>query len=125
MKKVALVLMSMALVGCGAGGGEGGEEPDGAALFASPVLGDRPGCVTCHSREPDRVLVGPSLAGIAGVAATRVPGLSAEEYLRESIIDPDAFVVPGFEAGRMPSVWSEVLTGAEIEALVDYLETLR
>ncbi len=125
-KLVAHLVLALSLAGCGSSGAvDDGEGPDGAALFASPVLGDRPGCLTCHSREPDRVLVGPSLAGIADVAATRRPGMSAEEYLRESIVEPDAYVVEGFDPGRMPAVWAEVLTLAEVEALIDYLETLR
>ena len=80
--------------------------------------------MTCHSLEPDRVVVGPSLAGIGEQAATRVPGQSAREYLRTSIVMPDSYVVEGFDPGRMPSNWAAVLTEAEIDALVDYLEGL-
>ena len=57
-------------------------------------------------------------------AATRVPGQSAGEYLRTSIVMPDSHVVEGFAPGRMPSNWAEVLTEAEIDALIDYLEGL-
>lgn len=99
--------------------------PDGEALFSATVLEGRAGCVTCHSRTPDHVLVGPSLSGIGVVAGSRVPGMSGAEYLRASILDPDAHVVEGFAAGRMPDVWSEVLSESEIDALVVYMEGLR
>ena len=74
--------------------------------------------------EPGVVLVGPSFDGIATRAAGRVPGLSAEEYLRESILDPDAYVVDGFPAGQMLQNFSELLTEEEIDSLVAFLLTL-
>ena len=44
------------------------------------------GCEVCHSLAPDRVLVGPSLAGVGSTAGGRVPGMGADEYLRQSIL---------------------------------------
>jgi cytochrome c551/c552 len=95
--------------------------PDGAELFSSKVLGGQAGCVTCHSLEPDRVLVGPSLAGLGQRAGETVPGQSGREYIRTSIVAPGAHVVAGFDDGRMPSNWGEVLTESQVDALVDYL----
>ena len=51
-------------------------------------------------------------------------GQTAAEYLRESIISPSAYVVDGFDDGKMPGDWAEILTDAEIEAVVGYLLTL-
>jgi nitric oxide reductase subunit C len=118
----------VALIAVASCGGDGdvaiaGEEL-GEELFASAVLGGQAGCVTCHSLEPDRVVVGPSLAGIGERAATRVPGQSAADYLRTSIVAPDSYVVEGFDPGRMPSNWGDALKTEEIDALVDYLEGL-
>jgi len=39
---------------------------------------------------------GPSFQGISKRAGDRVPGLSAVEYLRQSIVDPSAYMVEGF-----------------------------
>ena len=58
-------------------------------------------------------------------AGSRVPGLRAEDYLRQSIVEPSAFVVDGFEDGKMPADWEEMLTPEEVEALVAYLLTLQ
>lgn len=121
MKRTILLVALIAVASCG-GDGEAGVA--GEALFASAVLGGQAGCVTCHSLEPDRVVVGPSLAGVGERAGTRVPGQSAREYLRTSIVMPDSHVVEGFASGRMPSNWMDVLTEAEIDAVVDYLESL-
>lgn len=120
----AVVLM-LVVAACGGSTNDGGSAPPGADLFAERVLGSNAGCVTCHSLDPDTVLVGPSLAGIGSRAATRIAGVGADEYLRQSIVDPDTFVVEGFTAGRMPTNWAEELSSAEIDALVAYLAGLR
>lgn len=122
------VVLVLVVVGA-ACGGEGDTavsdaDVDGEALFAERVLEGRPGCITCHSLEPGSVLVGPSLSGLGARAGSTVAGVSAEDYLRESIVDPDAYVVDGYSAGKMPSYWSDVLTDAQIGALVSYLVAL-
>ncbi len=100
------------------------EADAGRSLYFENTLGTNTGCRLCHSLEPGNVLVGPSFAGVASRAATRVPGLSAEEYLRQSIIDPNAYVVEGFPAGQMFSNYAEVLTPEDIDNLVAFLLTL-
>lgn len=87
----------------------------GQAVFANT------GCAACHSLAADTVLVGPSLAGLAARAGETVPGQSAEDYLRESIVDPEAHVVDGFPAHVMPGNFGRRLTTAEIEAVIAYL----
>ena len=88
------------------------------------TLGTNAGCRICHSLDPGLVLIGPSLDGIATRAATRVPGLSAEEYIRQSILDPNAYVVEGFPAGQMLQNFGELLSGEDIDNLVAFLLTL-
>jgi len=119
---VALVLI---VVACGDSGPPvTGAAADGQDLFSRTVLGSNAGCITCHSLKPDVVLVGPSLAAIGRDAADRQPGVTGAGYLRKSIIEPDAYVLDGFDPGRMPQDWEEQLTTAEIDALVEYLLTL-
>lgn len=113
----------LVVTSCSSAGSEGSGGSPGADLFRSGVLGGQAGCSTCHSLTADRVIVGPSLAGVGTRAGQRIPGLSPADYLRESILNPDAFVVDGFDSGRMPSDWGEVLTDAEVVALVDFLLT--
>jgi cytochrome c len=86
-------------------------------------------CTTCHYLQADRgVLVGPNMAGVADRAGSRVPGLSAENYVRQSIVSHDAFVVEGFEEGVMLGIvgedFGEMLSEEDIDALVAYLLTL-
>ena len=55
------------------------------------------GCQACHSLDGGESTFpgerAPTWQGISGRAGDRVPGLSAEEYLRESIVDPAAYSV--------------------------------
>ena len=87
---------------------------NGIILFAK-------NCTGCHSTG-GKTVVGPGLAGVADRAATRVAGLSAEEYLEQSLRKPGAFVVDGFPM-VMPE-WSH-LGNDSIDALVTYLQTLK
>lgn len=123
-----VLVLSLVLAACGGGGGETsavGDVKAGEALFNEAIIVDQPGCNTCHSLTPDTVVVGPSLAGIGTRAETRVSGMSAEDYLRESILHPDNYVVEGFTAGVMVQVWEKTLTPEQVDNVVAYLLTLK
>ncbi len=84
------------------------------------------GCGGCHTIEGlSAGIVGPNQTHIATVAETRIPGMSAEEYIRESILDPSAYVVEGFDDNIMPKTYGEMLTSEEISDLVAFLLSLR
>ncbi len=100
-----------------------GDPKRGEQLFNQTVLGQNAGCMTCHSLEPDVTLVGPSLAGIATRAAERVPGMSAEQYLMQSLMEPDAYVVEGFPSGVMPSY--KDLPEQDLADLIAFMMTLK
>jgi hypothetical protein len=70
------------------------------------------------------VIVGPPLAGVASRAAERLPGLSAEDYLYQSILEPDAFKAPGFEEQSMDPTIGRRLTVEQVDDLVAFLLTL-
>ena len=86
----------------------------------------RNGCGTCHEPGLGNLFraVGPPLDHIGTVAASRRSGLSAEDYLRQSIVDPGAFVVPGYP-DSMPRGLQDRLSGEDLAALVSYLSSLR
>ena len=60
--------------------------------------------------------------GIADRASSRVQGLTAKQYIEQSINDPAAFVVEDFMP-LMPSLRT-TMTDQEFEILVSYLLTL-
>ncbi len=100
-----------------------------------PVQGDdaadlvlNAGCGACHmiGSLGEAHKVGPDLTNIREVAGERVPGLSAVEYVRQSIVDPNAFIVAECPNGPclaniMPRDYGERLTDEQIEAIVNYL----
>ena len=98
----------------------------GKALFNQKHLGKDKviGCVLCHSVEAGQVIIGPSLTGLSLRAAHLVKGETAEHYIRNAIINPDAYIVEGFTPAVMLSNFAEALSKDEIEALVAYLMTL-
>ena len=97
----------------------------GRSLYFETTLGTNAGCRICHSLDPGVTLVGPSFAGVATRAETRVPGLSATDYLKQSIVDPDAYVVEGFPAGQMVPNYLDLLSEEDIDNLVAFLLTLK
>lgn len=130
---VLAVLMALLLVACGGGGDEGadsgstvGNVANGEKLFKQTVIGSAsaPGCITCHSLEPDQVIVGPSQVDVGVRAANRVPGQSAEDYIRESIVDPNTFIVEGFTEGVMYQNYGADLSESDINDIVAYMLTL-
>lgn len=89
------------------------------------------GCMACHSIDGSTIgKVGPSWKGIYG--SERILGkggksaLADEAYLRESITNPSAKVVKGFEKfdTGMP-IYAGILNESQIESLVLYIKSLK
>lgn len=54
-------------------------------------------CIACHSLDSNVFRAGPVLKGISERAGERDPDLSAVEYLQQSILEPSAYIVEGFD----------------------------
>jgi len=81
-------------------------------------------CAQCHALVPDTLVIGPSLAGIATRASTRIEGYTAEEYIEDSILHPKDYVVEGF-TDTMPTNFGRDLTSEELNGVIAYLMTLK
>jgi hypothetical protein len=86
------------------------------------------GCDNCHliGDIGEAGKVGPDLSSIGILAAQRVPGESASDYLRASIVVPEAYLAPDCPngpclAGIMPRDYANRLTAGQIDTLVDFL----
>ncbi len=102
-----------------------GDAANGELLFTGQVSGKYP-CSACHSLQAGQTLVGPTLAGIAATAAAREDGLSAEQYLHESIVQPNTYIVEGFaNPSIMPANFGAQMTKQELADLIAYLITLK
>lgn len=134
---VMFLLFGFALTACGGGGeetadtggdsGAVGDAANGERLFNESIIGaaSAPGCITCHSLEPGVVIVGPSQSDVGARAATAIEGMSAEEYLRQSIVEPNAHLAEGYTADVMYQNFGEELTNSQINDLVAFMLTLK
>jgi mono/diheme cytochrome c family protein len=93
----------------------------GEAIYRKGVTGV-PSCASCHLANGTGL--GPVLNGIAATSGQRVQGLSAPEYLRQSIVEPNAYIVEGYSPGVMFQDYGNALSEEQIDALTTYLLTL-
>lgn len=109
------------------------ELPEGNAA-AGETLATSLGCIACHIAAPTGPAWLPSddQPGIADRAAAYVgsPDYTGnaetpEQYLFESIVLPNDFVVSGFSEGIMPGTYSTSLTDQNMADLIAYLLTLK
>ncbi|MBL9182404.1 MAG: c-type cytochrome [Verrucomicrobiaceae bacterium] len=90
------------------------------------------GCMACHSTDGTLVgKVGPSWKGLFGTERDIAKGMKGkvkadEAYLRESILNPSAKVVKGFEKfdTGMP-IYAGILNDSQIESLILYIKSLK
>jgi cytochrome c oxidase subunit II len=78
------------------------------------------GCGSCHALADAGATaeVGPSLDNLQDEAARA--GQPLEEFIRESIVDPDGYIERGFARGVMPRTYAD-LPDQQLDALVQYL----
>lgn len=102
-----------------------GDVTAGEELFfeALDSIPDSASCSTCHSLDPNNSQWAPTFAGIWTRAEGRVEGLTDVEYLRQSIVDPGAFVVEGSWPFAMPIRYQDVLSHDQINNLIAFLLT--
>jgi len=74
-------------------------EPVGDPERGQEIFEDRnrTRCTQCHTLDGSDIRGGPSLLGISERAGDRIPDLSAVEYLQQSVLEPSAYLVEGFE----------------------------
>lgn len=83
------------------------------------------GCTACHglgTRAPNLLTDEAGTGTIGARCGSRVAGESCEEYLWQSMTEPNAFVVPGYDP-IMPDM-RRLLSEPQIWTLVAYLESL-
>lgn len=82
-------------------------------------------CLSCHTMGEEGALRFPDLGNIGAIAGSRQEGVSDIQYLAESLYDPNAYIVEGFQAG-MPAVHRPPisLNDQEILTVLAYLQSL-
>ena len=120
--------------------GENAAELRGKAVFLTPQFA----CFACHTIESHGIRGGqrgPDLSAVGKAAEARKPGVSAEDYLRESVADPWACFTPLPGSGLvecqaavdsaktypqlMPPGAKERMTAQEFGDLIVFLKSLQ
>ena len=103
----------------GGGGGGGGAAVDAKQLFTS---GDADtgatACATCHT------LADAGAKGQVGPDLDKVLKGKDAAFIKESILEPDKEIAPGFQPGVMPPNFGDTLSAEQVDALVKYLSTV-
>jgi mono/diheme cytochrome c family protein len=86
-----------------------------------PVLATSKGCIGCHSLDPEAVMTGPTWHNVGDHAIIRVATESPAEYIHQSIVNTNDFVVPGYPANIMPANYGEQLSTQELANIIAYL----
>jgi cytochrome c len=131
---VTIVLASaLALSACGTQQAQ----PDAAEQTASPTVpaaADAPPaafaqCRTCHSLEPGRAMIGPSLHGVVGKPAASAPGFAYSNALKASGLTWDEKTLDAWLAGPnklVPGskmIFTGIADAAKRKQVIDYLAT--
>jgi cytochrome c oxidase subunit 2 len=79
------------------------------------------GCSTCHTLSAAGATgkVGPDLDNLVAYARQAKQPLTA--FVHESIVNPDAYVQPGYHQGLMPTNFGKLLTKTQLDGLVTFL----
>ncbi len=104
-----------------------GDSPEELVVAGKRIfMSDRSQCLTCHSLGEDPKARCPNQEDLGERAAKQKAGLSAAEYLVESVYDPNAFIVSGYPANQMTPVNKPpiALSHDEILAVLAYLNTM-
>ena len=96
--------------------GPKGNATAGKAVFAANA------CASCHTftLAGAKGKVGPDLDNLAADAQKANRG-SLQQYTEESIVDPNAYVVPGFAANVMTKTFGKTLSKQQLADLVAFL----
>jgi cytochrome c oxidase subunit II len=105
------------VAGAAAGGGSGGGTSaagDPAALGKTTFAGAG-GCVACHT------LADAASTGTTGPDLDKALKGKNAAFIRQSIVQPNAVIAPGYGPGIMPQNFSQTLSAPQIDGLVAYL----
>lgn len=84
-------------------------------------------CLACHSLDGSRI-VGPTFKGLWGSKVQvltdkgEVTETITDDYIRRSILDPDAEIVKGFNKGLMQS-YKSILSKQDIDIIIAYFKS--
>ena len=99
------------------GGGGGGNAAAGKPIFASS------GCASCHTFKPagSTGTIGPDLDSAPSSDAKADSNMDLAAFIKESIVDPDAYIAKGYNKGLMPTNFGSQLSSSQLNDLVAFI----
>ena len=99
------------------GGGGGGSVAAGKAVFAAN------GCASCHTFAPANATgtIGPNLDTAPASDAKADNNMDLAKFLKESVVNPDAYIAKGYSKGIMPTTFGKSLSSKQVDDLVAFL----
>jgi cytochrome c551/c552 len=97
--------------------GGGGNAAAGKAVFAAN------GCATCHTFKPAGATgtIGPDLDSAPTADAKADNNMALAAFVKESIVNPDAYIAKGFSKGLMPTNFGSQLSSSQLNDLVAFI----
>jgi cytochrome c551/c552 len=97
--------------------GGGGNAAAGKSVFASN------GCASCHTFQPagSTGTIGPNLDTAPAQDAKADGNMALAAFIKESIVNPDAYIAKGFNKGLMPTTFGGSLSKTQLNDLVAFI----
>ncbi len=95
----------------------GGNAAAGKAVFASS------GCGSCHTFQPAGATgtIGPNLDTAIAADAKSNNNMNLAAFVKQSIVDPNAYIAKGYQKGLMPSGFGSQLSSSQLNDLVAFI----
>jgi cytochrome c551/c552 len=95
----------------------GGNVAAGKTVFASN------GCASCHTFQPAGATgtIGPNLDSAPTADAKADHNMNLAAFVKESIVNPDAYIAKGFTKGLMPTNFGSQLSSSDLSNLVAFI----
>jgi len=88
------------------------------------IIANQNGCFACHSVDGS-VIVGPTWLGLFGSDVELSDGsvvIADEEFIKESILEPNATIVAGYPPNAMPQY---IFSDEEIADIIEFIKTIQ
>jgi mono/diheme cytochrome c family protein len=97
--------------------GGGGNVAAGKSVFDSNQ------CATCHTFKPAGATgtIGPDLDAAPAADAKADNNKDLAAFVKESIVDPDAYIAKGYSKGIMPTTFGSSLSSSQVDDLVAFI----
>jgi cytochrome c len=134
-KTITAVTLALALAACGSPSEEKPADPGGTTPVAPAAADARPAafaqCAACHSVEPGKNGVGPSLAGVFGSKAGSVAGYNYTPANKNSGLTWDEATLDTYLTAPMKTIpgtkmsFGGMSDAAQRKAIIEYMKTLK